>query len=61
MDTFAYDARPERWPNLPLLQQCPVDLSKEGVKLDGLLQTLRHNAAQTLVGTLRHELGRTKP
>lgn len=54
-----HDARPERRPDLPLLQQRPVDLSEEGVELDGLLQALSHNAAQTLVGTLGHELGKT--
>lgn len=26
------------------------------MKLDGLFQSLSHNAAQTFVGTLRHEL-----
>lgn len=52
----AYNAWFERRPDLPLLQQRPVDLSEERVELDGLLQPLSHHAAQTLVRTLSHEL-----
>lgn len=39
-----------------LLQQDPVDLSEEGVGLDGLLTALAHHAAQTLGWVLGHEL-----
>lgn len=51
-----HDARFEWWSDLPLLQQCPVNLSEERMKLDGLFQPLSHNAAQTFVWTLRHKL-----
>lgn len=51
-----HDARFEGWSDLPLLQQCPVNLSEERMKLDGLFQPLSHNAAQTFVWTLRHKL-----
>lgn len=39
-----------------LLQQDPVDLSEEGMGLDGLLAALAHHAAQTLRRVLGHEL-----
>lgn len=42
--------------DFPLLQQDPVDLSEEGVALDGLLAALGHHAAQTLGRVLGHEL-----
>lgn len=44
------------WFDFSLLQQYPVDLSEEGVGLDGLLATLGHDAAQTLGRVLCHEL-----
>lgn len=44
------------WFDFSLLQQYPVDLSEEGVGLDGLLATLAHDAAQTLGRVLCHEL-----
>lgn len=56
MGVQTHDARFERWSDLPLLQQRPINLSEEAVKLDGLFQSLSHNAPQTLVRTLRHEL-----
>lgn len=56
MGVQTHDARFERWSDLPLLQQRPVNLSEEAVKLDGLFQSLSHNAPQTFVRTLRHEL-----
>ena len=39
-----------------LLQQNPVDLSEEGVGLDGFLAALAHHTAQTLGRVLCHEL-----
>lgn len=42
--------------DLPLLQQDPVDLSEEGMALDGLLAALGHHAAQTFGRVLGHEL-----
>lgn len=56
MGAQTHDAWLERWSDLPLLQQCPVNLSEERMKLDGLFQSLSHNAPQTFVGTLCHEL-----
>ncbi len=44
------------WFDFSLLQQDPVDLSEEGVGLDGLLAALAHHAAQTLGRVLGHEL-----
>ena len=53
---WTHNAWFERRPDLPLLQQRPVDLSEEGVGLDGLLAALAHNTAQTLGWVLCHEL-----
>jgi len=52
----SYNAWFKGWPDLPLLQQGPVQLLKEGVVFDGVLQALGRHAAQPLAGTLGHEL-----
>lgn len=51
-----YDAGFKGRFDFSLLQQDPVDLSEEGVVLDGLLAALAHHAAQTLGRVLGHEL-----
>lgn len=44
------------WFHFSLLQQDPVNLSEEGMGLDGLLTALVHHAAQTFGRILGHEL-----
>ncbi len=53
-----YNSGFKGWFHFPLLQQDPVDLSEEGVGLDGLLTALVHHAAQTFGWVLCHELHR---
>lgn len=53
---FSYNSGFKGWFDFSLLQQDPVDLSEEGMGLDGLLTALAHHAAQTLGRVLGHEL-----
>lgn len=55
----SYDSGFKGWLDLPLLQQDPVDLSEEGMGLDGLLAALGHHAAQPFGRVLGHELHQT--
>lgn len=56
MCVCAYNPWFKRRLDFSLLQQGPVDLSEEGMSLDGLLAALAHHAAQTLGRVFGHKL-----
>lgn len=51
-----YNSGFKGWFDFSLLQQDPVNLSKESMGLDGFLAALAHHAAQTLCRVFGHEL-----
>lgn len=55
-ECVSYNSRFKGRFDFSLLQQDPVDLSEEGMGLDGLFAALAHHAAQTLGRVLGHEL-----
>lgn len=53
---YTHNAWFERRLDLPLFQQYPINLFQEWMYFNSFLKSFRHNATQSLTGTLCHKL-----